>query len=124
MAKDDNKQVEQTEEERRQANVDAGRTQDQQQEEAARREEESRGSVSEGDRVTVLTDTPEGHPVTGTVRVVQDEAGKRVGVELDDYTVYGHSLDGLVDEREQGDGQPVVGKGWWTTEENVQKLDS
>lgn len=115
---------EQTEEQRRKANEEAGRTQDQQQKAAAKRAEEAQGSVQEGDRVTVLTDTPEGHPVQGTVVVVQDEAGKRVGVELDDYTVYGHSLDGRTDEREQGEGQPVVGKGWWTTEENVQKLDS
>lgn len=98
--------------------------QDQQQEAALKSFEEAKGSVAEGDRVTVLTDTPEGHPVTGTVVVVQDEAGKRVGVELDDYTVYGHSLDGRVDEREQGGDQPVVGKGWWTTEENVQKLEA
>lgn len=77
--------------------------------------------VQEGDRVTILVDTPEGHPVKGTVRVVQDEPGKKVGVELDDYTVYAHSLDGLVDEREQGEGLPVVGKGWWATEENLVK---
>lgn len=115
---------EQTEEDRRKANEEAGRTQDQQQEEGARRASEAQGSVAEGDRVSILVDTPEGRPLTGTVLVVQDEAGKRVGVELDDYTVYGHSLDGRVDEREQGDGQPVVGKGWWTTEENVQKLDA
>lgn len=76
-------------------------------------------ALKEGDRVTILVDTPEGHPVKGTVKVVQDEVGKTVGVELDDYTVYGHSLDGLVDEREQGGGLPVVGKGWWTLEDNV-----
>lgn len=76
-------------------------------------------SLKEGDRVTILVDTPEGRPVKGTVRVVQDEVGKKVGVELDDYTVYAHSLDGLVDEREQGEGLPVVGKGWWTTEDCV-----
>lgn len=76
-------------------------------------------ALKEGDRVTILVDTPEGHPVKGTVKVVQKVAGKTVGVELDDYTVYGHSLDGLVDEREQGNGLPVVGKGWWTTEDNV-----
>lgn len=81
-------------------------------------------SLAVGDRVTILVNTPEGHPVTGTVKVVQDEAGKQIGVELDDYTLYGHSLDGLVDEREQGNGLPVVGKGWWATEENVQKLES
>lgn len=84
-------------------------------------EKKTQSSLAEGDRVTVLVDTPQGYPVKGTVKVVQDEAGKQVGVELDDYTVYGHSLDGLVDEREQGDGQPVVGKGWWTTEDKVSK---
>lgn len=98
--------------------------QDQQQEAALQSAKAAEGSVAEGDRVTILTGTPEGHPVTGTVVVVQDEAGKRVGVELDDYTVYGHSLDGRVDEREQGGDQPVVGKGWWTTFEDVQKLDA
>ncbi len=76
-------------------------------------------AVQEGDRVTILVNTPEGHPVKGTVVVVQDEVGKNIGVELDDYTVYGHSLDGLVDEREQGGDLPVVGKGWWTREEEV-----
>lgn len=78
-------------------------------------------ALKKGDRVTILVDTPEGHPVKGTVKVVQDVPGKKVGVELDDYTVYGHSLDGLVDEREQGVGLPAVGKGWWTTEDNVEK---
>lgn len=76
-------------------------------------------AFKEGDRVTILVGTPEGHPVTGTVKVVQDEVGKKVGVELDEYTVYAHSLDGLVDEREQGSGLPVVGKGWWTTEDDL-----
>lgn len=84
-------------------------------------EKKTENTLTEGDRVTILVDTPQGHPVKGTVKVVQDEAGKQVGVELDDYAVYGHSLDGLVDEREQGDGQPVVGKGWWTTEDKVSK---
>jgi predicted Abi (CAAX) family protease len=72
-----------------------------------------------GDKVTILVGTPEGHPVSGTVKVVQDEVGKKIGVELDEYTVYAHSLDGLVDEREQGNGLPVVGKGWWTIEDDV-----
>jgi hypothetical protein len=76
--------------------------------------------LKKGDRVTVLTGTPEGHPVKGTVKVVQDVPGKKVGVELDDYTLYAHGLDGLVDEREQDGGLPVVGKGWWTTEDDVE----
>lgn len=72
-----------------------------------------------GDRVTILVGTPEGHPVKGTVKVVQKKAGKTIGVELDEYAVYGHSLDGRVDEREQGEGLPVIGKGWWTTAADV-----
>lgn len=115
---------EQTEEERRQLNEEAGRTQDQQQEQAAQRENEAE-KVSVGDRVTILVDTPEGRPVQGTVRVVNDgPGGHQVGVELDDYVVYGLSLEGLVDEREQGGDQPVVGKGWWTRHENVQKVEA
>lgn len=102
---------------------EAGRTQDKMQEVALKSAEAAHGSVAVGDHVTILTNTPEGHPVSGVVRVVQEEAGKRVGVELDEYSVYGHSLDGLVDEREQGGDQPVIGKGWWATEENVQKLN-
>lgn len=77
-------------------------------------------ALKEGDKVTILVGTPEGHPVHGTVRVVQDVPGKKVGVELDEYAPYAHSLDGLVDEREQGDDLPVIGKGWWTLEQDVQ----
>jgi len=79
-----------------------------------------------GDKVNILVDTPQGVPVSGVVKVVQEEAGKTIGVELDEYTPYAHSLDGLVDEREQPGAAeqnlPVVGKGWWTTEDNVEKL--
>lgn len=81
-------------------------------------------SFAVGDRVTILTNTPQAQPVKGTVVVLndaKDEPGKQVGVELDDYVVYGHSLDGLVDEREQGDGEPVIGKGWWARPENLVK---
>lgn len=77
-----------------------------------------------GDRVTIVTNTPEGRPIKGTVAVLNDakeEPGKQVGVELDDYVATGHGLDGLVDEREQGDGQPVIGKGWWARPENLVK---
>lgn len=80
-------------------------------------------SLKVGDRVTILVNTPENHPIKGTVRVlnsVEEDAGHQVGVELDDYTVYGHSLDGIVDEREQGGDQPVVGKGWWTIPEELE----
>lgn len=79
-----------------------------------------------GDRVTILVGTPLGVPVKGTVLVVQDEPGKQIGVELDEYTAFGHSLDGLVDEREQPGAAeqnlPVVGKGWWTLEANCEVI--
>lgn len=80
-------------------------------------------SLKVGDRVTILTHTPEGFPVKGTVRVLnsfEEDAGHQVGVELDEYSLYGHSLEGLVDEREQGGSLPVVGKGWWTLPEYVE----
>lgn len=78
--------------------------------------------LSVGDRVTILVDTPNNEPIKGTVRVLNDpeeNPGQQVGVELDEYTAYAHSLEGEVDEREQGEGLPVVGKGWWTLPENV-----
>ena len=86
---------------------------------------EAVSSLAVGDRVTILVNTPEGHPVKGTVRVLnsyEDDPGHQVGVELDDYVSYGHSLEGLVDEREQGGSLPTVGKGWWTLPANVEKL--
>lgn len=75
-----------------------------------------------GDRVQIVTNTPEGRPLFGTVKVLNDpekEPGKQIGVELDDYTLYAHGLDGEVDEREQGADEPVVGKGWWARPENL-----
>lgn len=76
-------------------------------------------TIKVGDRVTIVTGSPENAPCNGTVRVVQDVPGKKIGVELDAFTLYAHSLDGLVEEREQGEGLPVVGKGWWVNEENL-----
>lgn len=79
-----------------------------------------------GDRVQIVTNTPENRPVFGTVKVLNDpeeEPGKQIGVELDDYTVFAHGLDGEVDEREQGADQPVVGKGWWCRPENLVHVD-
>lgn len=84
-------------------------------------------SLAVGDRVTILVNTPEGRPVTGTVRVLnsyEDDPGHQVGVELDDYVAFGHSLEGVVDEREQGGNLPTIGKGWWTRPEDVDKLDA
>lgn len=77
-----------------------------------------------GDKVRVLIDTPEGVPANGTVVVVQDEAGKKVGVQLDNYVLGGHSLDNKLDEKEKTDPATgsTFGKGWWTLEENVEVL--
>lgn len=79
-----------------------------------------------GDRVVIITDTPNGVPAKGTIRVLNDKeenAGQQVGVELDEWTAYAHSLEGEVEEREQGEGQPVIGKGWWTLPSNVEVID-
>lgn len=79
-----------------------------------------------GDRVRLLIDTPEGEVVEGVVRVVQDTPGKKVGVELDHYVLGGHSLDGVLDEKEKSDPDTgtIFGKGWWTLEYNVEVLES
>lgn len=78
-----------------------------------------------GDRVRLLIDTPEGVPVEGTVVVVQDNPGKKVGVELDRYAPGGHSLDGLLDAEEKSDPESGItyGKGWWTLEYNSELLE-
>lgn len=80
--------------------------------------------LTAGDRVRLLIDTPEGTPLEGTVRVVQDKPGKKVGVEFDNYVATGHSLDGELSDKEKSD--PVTGvtygKGWWTLEENLEVL--
>jgi hypothetical protein len=77
-----------------------------------------------GQRVRILVNTPEDTPVEGTVRVVQKKAGKKVGVELDRYAEFGHTLDGKLDAAEKVDGSTGVryGKGWWTLEDNVEAL--
>lgn len=77
-----------------------------------------------GDRVRLLIDTPQGEPVEGTVRVVQDTPGKKVGVEFDNYVATGHSLDGKLDDKEKTDNATGVtyGKGWWTLEDNLEVL--
>ncbi len=69
-------------------------------------------SLKTGQRVRILVDTPAGVPVDGIIRVIQDVPGKKIGVELDKFTNYAHSLDRLVEE----------GKGWWTLEENIKVL--
>ncbi len=75
-----------------------------------------------GDRVRLFIDPPAGTPQEGTVRVVQDVPGKTIGVELDHFTDRCHALDGLVEERVDETRGVVVGKGWWTREENVEVI--
>lgn len=76
-----------------------------------------------GDRVRIIIGFPGSEAPEGTIRVLQDEPGKKVGVELDRFVDYGHSLD-LVLERERVDEERnvTVGKGWWTVPENVEKI--
>jgi hypothetical protein len=78
--------------------------------------------IKSGTRVKIIVDTPGGQPVTGTVKVVQDLAGQQIGVELDDFVDYGHSLNGLVEERHDATRDITVGKGWWTLEGNIEVL--
>lgn len=75
-----------------------------------------------GQRVRVIIDPPGGTPVESVVRVIQDEPGKKVGVELDHLTDGAHSLDGQVEERTDPVRGITVGKGWWTVAENLEIL--
>ena len=78
--------------------------------------------IKKGARVRIIIDPPGGLPVEGVVKVVQDLPGKKVGIELDHFIDFGHSLDGLVDERFDPARNMTVGRGWWTLEENVEVL--
>ncbi len=73
-------------------------------------------------RVKIIIDPPNGIPCEGIVRVIQDEPGKMVGVELDHFTDYAHSLDGVVEEKIDPVRGITIGKGWWTLEENLEIL--
>lgn len=73
-------------------------------------------------RVRIIIDPPGGIPTTGVVRVIQDEPGKKIGVELDHFTDFAHSLDQRVDEKTDPVRGITVGKGWWTLPENLEIL--
>ncbi|MDO8503805.1 MAG: hypothetical protein Q7S60_03880 [bacterium] len=75
-----------------------------------------------GQRVRIIIDPPGGIPLEGVIRVIQDEPGKMVGVELDHFADYAHSLDQLVEERVDPVRGITLGKGWWTVEENLEIL--
>lgn len=76
--------------------------------------------IKEGDKVRIIMG--EKTNLTGQVRVLSDEPGKEIGVELDHYADYAHSLDGLVEEREDAVRGITVGKGWWVRENEIEKL--
>lgn len=78
--------------------------------------------LTTGQRVRIIIDPPAGTPAEGVIRIIQDEPGKEVGVELDRLTDGAHSLDGLVEERTDPVRGITVGKGWWTVAENLEIL--
>jgi hypothetical protein len=73
-------------------------------------------------RIKIIIDPPNGIPTEGIVRVIQDEPGKMIGIELDHFTDYAHSLDGRVEEKIDPVRGITIGKGWWTLEENLEIL--
>ena len=75
-----------------------------------------------GQRVKIIIDPPGGIPVEGIVRVLQDNPGKQVGVELDHFVDYAHSLDQTVEEKTDPIRGITIGKGWWTLEDNLEVL--
>lgn len=77
-----------------------------------------------GTKVRIIIDPPGGSPVDGTVKIVQTTPGKTVGVELDHFTDYAHSLDKTVEEKVDPVRGITVGKGWWTIQENVEVLQA
>lgn len=76
-----------------------------------------------GQKVRVVIDTPTGQPEFATIRVIQDKVGKKIGVEFDLSLAGGHSLDGKL-EPEKVDPNTAIkyGRGWWTLEENIEKV--
>jgi len=79
-------------------------------------------TLAEGSRVRIIIGPPNGITVEGIVRVIQDVPGKMVGVELDNFTDYAHSLDGMVEEKVDPIRGITVGKGWWTTQDDIEIL--
>jgi hypothetical protein len=75
-----------------------------------------------GQRVRIIIGPPNGMITEGVVRVIQDVPGKTVGIELDHFTDYCHSLDGLVEEKVDPVRGITIGKGWWTLEDNLEIL--
>lgn len=79
-------------------------------------------TLTNGQKVKIIVDPPGGTPTSGVVKVIQDTPGKKVGVELDHFADYAHSLDKLVEEKTDPVRGITVGKGWWTVPENLEIL--
>ena len=75
-----------------------------------------------GQSVKIVIDPPNGVPIEGIIRIIQETPGKKVGIELDHFTDYAHSLDGQVEQKTDPVRRITVGKGWWTLEENLEIL--
>jgi len=81
--------------------------------------------MKEGQRVRILIGGPLDQVVDGTVRVVQDKPGKKVGVELDNYAETAHTLDDALDvplKTDEATGRSF-GKGWWTLDDHCELLE-
>ncbi len=76
--------------------------------------------LTTGQKVKIIIDPPGGVPTEGIVKVVQNVPGKTLGIELEHFTDYAHSLDKLVEEKTDPTRGITVGKGWWTREDNVE----
>lgn len=80
----------------------------------------NKAEIKVGDRVDILADIPHSGYFSGTIKVIQDEPGKKIGVELDRPAINGHSLDGRLEkERVDAVSGSRMGRGWWTVEENL-----
>lgn len=78
-----------------------------------------------GDRVRIFTHTLTGEPMDGTIRVLNQEPGKLIGVEFDNSVAWGLSLDGLLDEEKNDPASGVrYGKGMWTHPNHIEKLEA
>lgn len=74
-----------------------------------------------GDIVDIVADLPHAGYFRGTIVIIQDEPGKKIGIELERPAMNGHSLDGMTDkERVDPVSGTRMGRGWWAVAENLQ----
>ncbi len=77
--------------------------------------------VKVGQRVRIVKDTPDGTPVEGIVRIVQDVKGKEIGVWMDLPSPNGHALDHQLKSKLLSP-KPTLKLGWWTTKNNIEAI--